>query len=300
MRYVVGVDAGGTSTTAAAYEYESGALLAEGAAGYGNVISGTEDALEHLKDAVRGAVSKLEGECVLILVGAAGAVSGGLNRMIEDSLGKEFGCPVKAVSDARLALEGSLQGRDGVLLISGTGSAVQVRKGAEQQLIGGWGYLVGDEGSGYGLVAQAVREMTRDVDYGNPERPVSKAVREFYGAEDARAVIKFLHSHMKGDIAAAAPVIVACADAGDPDARALLTRAGEELAKLVVCAARRMKLEPGFPLALQGSVVKKVPQVRERMLSAIREAGVQCELVTVDAPLTKGAWYYAREPEAKT
>ena len=74
-------------------------------------------------------------------------------------------------------------------------------------------------------------------------------------------------------------------------------RAGEELAKLVVCLARRMKLEPGFTLALQGSILRRVPQVRERMLKAVEESGVSCSLAPMDEELTRGAWYYARALE---
>lgn len=292
MQYVIGVDAGGTTTTAEAYDVETGTWLSKGVSGFGNVILGMEEAIAHMEEAVRTAMASLDGTCALIFVGAAGAVSGGMDKDIEKALSAAFGCETVAVSDARLALEGALEGKDGVLLISGTGSAAQVRKGDTQLLIGGWGYLVGDEGSGYDLVAQSIREMIHDVDVGQPERPISKAVREFFGAEDARGVIKYIHSHMKGDIAAAAPIIVEYAANNDPDARALLTRAGEALAKLVICAARRLKLEPDFPLALQGSVVRKVPQVRERMLAAVAEAGVRCRLTEAEAPLTKGAWYY--------
>ncbi len=294
MQYVVGVDAGGTSTSSAAFDYETGEKLSEGKSGFGNVILGMEGALAHLKEAIRETISGLDGNCLLILVGAAGAVSGGFAEQIEASLTAEFSCQVVAVSDARLALEGALEGSDGVLLISGTGSAAQGKKGDTQILIGGWGYLVGDEGSGYDLVAQCIREMVHDVDYGFPEKPLSAAVREFFGASDAREVIKYIHSHMKGEIAAATPVIVSFANQGDPDARALLTHAGEELGKLVICTAKRLKLDPDFSLALQGSVIRKVPQIRERMLSTIAEAGLRCTLVTTTEPVTKGAWFFAR------
>ena len=60
------------------------------------------------------------------------------------------------------------------------------------------------------------------------------------------------------------------------------------------CLARRMRLAPGFTLAVQGSVLQKVPHVREVMLKTIEEAGVVCQLAPLDNELTRGAWYYAK------
>ncbi len=297
MQYVVGVDAGGTTTTAVAYDYDTAAPLGRGRSGFGNVVVDFSQAVEHLKEAVAQASQGLDGQCRLIFVGAAGAITGGLNEQIIAALSQRFQCPVAVDTDARLALEGALKGGDGILVISGTGSIAQGRKAGRLLTVGGWGYLVGDEGSGYDLVAQTIRQMVHDCDYGWPEKPVCRAVREFFGAADAREVIKYIHSHVKADIAAAAPAVVACAESGDPDARAILTKAGEELAKLVICLARRMKLEPGFTLALQGSILRKVPQVRERMLKAVEEAGISCRLADMDEELTQGAWYYARALE---
>jgi N-acetylglucosamine kinase-like BadF-type ATPase len=298
MQYVVGVDAGGTSTTAVAYRYDDGTPLGRGTGGFGNVVVDFEQAMEHLEEAISQAVAGLTGECRLILIGAAGAITGGINGKIIERLQARFTCPVAVDTDARLALEGALEGGDGVLVISGTGSIAQARKGSKLAWAGGWGYLVGDEGSGYDLVAQVIRQMTRDSDMGWPEKPVCRAVREFFNAKDAREVVRFIHSHVKADIAAAAPVVVRCAQEGDPDARAILTKAGEELAKLVICLVRRLQLSSPFPLALQGSVLRKVPQVRERMLAALEEAGLSYKLLPLDTDLTRGAIYYARALDA--
>ena len=299
MQYVVGVDAGGTTTTAAAYRYDNGEALSRGTSGFGNVVIDFEKAMEHLEEAIAQAVEGLTGECRLILVGAAGAITGGINGKIIKILTERFGCPVAVDTDARLALEGALENGDGVLVISGTGSIAQARKEGQLAWAGGWGYLVGDEGSGYDLVAQVIRQMTRDVDRDWPEKTVCREVREFFNAKDAREVIRYIHSHVKADIAAAAPVVVRCAQKGDPDARAILTKAGEELAKLVICLVRRLQLASPFSLALQGSVLRKVPQIRERMLVALEEAGLSYKLLPLDLELTRGAIYYARALDAE-
>ena len=50
MQYVIGVDAGGTTTTAAAYDYETGTALSKGKSGFGNLVIDYNDAVAHLKE----------------------------------------------------------------------------------------------------------------------------------------------------------------------------------------------------------------------------------------------------------
>lgn len=294
MEYVIGVDAGGTATTASAYEWESGSALGTGTSGFGNPLNHYGMAMTHLEEAIRGAMAGLQGSCRFILAGVAGATAGGWNSQMAQTLSGMFGCPAQVETDARLALEGALKGGDGILLIAGTGSIAQGRRGKTMQLAGGWGNLVGDEGSGYDLVRRAIRLMTRDVDWGLPERPVCRAVREFFGMPDARAVVGWIQQHVKGEIAAASPVVEQAAYDGDPDAMRFLTEAGESLANLVIPLSRRLALPPGFPLALQGSLVRKVEPVRASLMDCLRKAGVAPMLLPPEKELTRGAWYYAR------
>jgi N-acetylglucosamine kinase-like BadF-type ATPase len=185
------------------------------------------------------------------------------------------------------------------LIISGTGSIAIGRKGELVQTAGGWGNLIGDEGSGYDLVRRAVRLMTEDADHSRPEKPVCRKVREFFGAQDTRQVIGYLHNHVKADIAKASPVVERAAEAGDPDAKRFLSEAGEALAGLVLCMANRLELPAGFPLALQGSVIRNVAPIRNRMIEVLGEAGITCSPVTPEGDLTCGAWHYAKARQKK-
>jgi len=295
--YVVGVDAGGTSTTATAHDWETCSLLGSGKSGYGNALVAYDTAMNHLKEAISLAISGLQGQCRFILVGAAGATSGGLNERMAAELSEVFHCQVAVETDALLALEGALEGGDGVLLVSGTGSIAQGRKDGRLLTAGGWGNLVGDEGSGYDLVRRTIRLMTEDSDRGRPERPVCRMVREFFGLADTRQVIGYLHSHVKADIAKASPIVEKAASAGDSDAARFLMEAGDALADLVQCLSTRLNLPDGFRLALQGSVIRNVAPIRERMLGVLQQLGIRCTLVPSEGEWTRGAWYYAKARE---
>ncbi len=295
--YVVGVDAGGSSTSASAYDWLSGKLIGKGAAGYGNALVSYDKAMENIREAVSQAVSGLSGSCRLILVGAAGATAGGLNERMAEELGLAFGCRVNVETDACLALEGALEGGDGILLVAGTGSIAQGRNGDLLLTAGGWGNLIGDEGSGYDLVRRAVRLMTEDADWGRPEKPVCRMIREFFGASGARQVIGYLHGHVKADIAKASPLVEKAAAEGDPDASRILGEAGDALAGLVSCLAERLALPLQFRLALQGSVVRQVAPIRGRMLDILRRSGYEIILLPMETDLIRGAWHYAKALE---
>lgn len=307
MDYCIGVDAGGSATTAAIFGWDSGELIGKGRSGFGNPLNGYDEAMAHIDEAVAEALSALPpphgagtgAACRHLFAGIAGASASGLRERLAADLIQRHGCPVTVDTDARLALEGALKGGDGILLIAGTGSVAQGRRNGQLAMAGGWGNLVGDEGSGYDLVRRAVRLMTRDADEGLPERAVSLALRTHFGAANPREVIGFLHSHNKADIASASPVVEKAAIDGDPDAMRFLEEMGDELARLVIALAHRLVLPAGFPLALQGSVVRKVAPVRERMLESIRHAGLECRLMPPEDELTRGAWYFARAMEQR-
>lgn len=287
MRYVVGVDAGGTATAAAAYSYEDGVLLARGGSGFGNVALDFGQALTHIQQAAAQAMEGVPGQCELLLIGAAGVETSGAAGEIARRLQKFFACPVAVETDARLALEGALAGGDGILVISGTGSFAMGRKGKALAQAGGWGHLVGDEGSGYALVAQAVRRLTLNEDLGLPEQPLSRAVRHFFQANNARETVRFLHENAKGQVAAAAPIITRFAQEGDELALALVKKASQDLAFLVACLVRRLGFSAPFPLAVQGSVLQKSNEIRAGMLAALQEKGFSCTPLPLEGVYTR-------------
>lgn len=299
MAYVIGVDAGGTATKAAAYDLETGRTLAAGQDGSGNVVPDFEKAYDH----IRGTIAQVTvpGEApAWIYVGAAGVVTSGLTGELEARLSRDFFCRARAVSDARLALDGALKGRDGALLISGTGSAVQVRRGKESYLIGGWGDRVGDEGSAFDMVRQAIHQMTEADDLGEAEHPLSAAIRRHFGTQSARDTVRYIMGVSKGKFASAASVVDALAQGGDRDAVAVEREAARSLAGFVAIAARRAKLPAGFPLAFQGSVLKNSVTMVQFLQDALREAGVVCRIQPFESELTRGAWYvYRAEKEQK-
>ena len=99
-------------------------------------------------------------------------------------------------SDLEIALVGSLGQRQGILLLAGTGSAVfGVAPGGRRLQIGGWGYLLGDEGSGYWIGSQLLRHIIARHDRGASTRDdaLTRACMDVLGLTEPRELIAWLY-----------------------------------------------------------------------------------------------------------
>jgi N-acetylglucosamine kinase-like BadF-type ATPase len=274
---LLGIDGGG-STTRALLADRSGALLGAGAAGASNHQAiGFDAATQAIRSAIDAAFRDAEidraGQVAAICLGLAGAGRPEDRRQFEAwaaRLSIALRCAV--VSDAELVLAAGTPDGWGVALICGTGSIAWGRApDGRSARAGGWGYLLGDEGSGYDLALRALRLATQTAD-GRAAAPalLQAALDHIYRPETTRA-----------EIAALAQRIVALADSGDPAAASLLDNAAHDLAQLVMTVARNLDLITP-PVALAGGLLGASRQLR-RSIAAI--VGVELEkLINVEEP----------------
>jgi N-acetylglucosamine kinase-like BadF-type ATPase len=144
---------------------------------------------------------------------------------------------VLVLSDAQAAHVGALGGESGVLVLSGTGSIVVGRDGADRwERAGGLGPLLGDDGSGFWLGREWLRETTRGEDFA--------PVRRLVTSPDPVA-----------RVAALAPLVLRRARRGDPRARAIVREAQRRLGMLVVDVARRLGLARPITISWAGRVL---------------------------------------------
>src|SRR5690606_12096698 len=119
----------------------------------------------------------------------------------------------------------------GILLIAGTGSSAWAR-GVDGRTAraGGWGHLLGDEGSGYALGVAALRAVARAHDGRAPSTDLRDAVLRHANVAAPEALIAWAASAAKAEIAALAPCVAEAAAADDAVARAIVDRAARDLA----------------------------------------------------------------------
>jgi N-acetylglucosamine kinase-like BadF-type ATPase len=262
----IGVDGGGTRTRAVVAG-EDLVPMGRGASGPANASTRplplvVDTILEAVSDAAVSAVVSVS-RAERIGVGLAGVESAGRVAPLTAALEKHLGAGrVFVTTDARIALAGAVPGDPdgaGVVLIAGTGAIAFGRSadGSEARA-GGWGPLLGDEGSGYAIARQGLAAVVRELDGRGPATAIRSLLfeseRGIHTLEELLAKV-YRSEGGAGDVAAYFPLVLQAARAGDPEACRILRDAGRELALAAITVIRKLGLESeSFPVATVGGV----------------------------------------------
>ncbi len=274
---VVGVDGGGTHTRAMVTD-EAGTQLAT-ADGVGSAVKAgeVERSADTIASTIEAAVRGAPGEDIrvrLVCVGVAGVGREDERRDLHAALvTRGVSDEVLVVTDAEIALEDAFGDGAGVLLIAGTGS-ICFGRGPAGALArcGGWGPVIGDEGSGAWLGRRTLGVVTAAFDGRENETGLISAILSATGVSSVDALIPWAAHATAAQLAALAPSIMDTARGGDLRANALVTLGVEELALHVRTLARQLFVDERatVPLALSGGLIHKGTLVRKRLEARLR------------------------------
>lgn len=307
---VLGVDGGGTKTVAWLASCKPSQLAGqeESVLGRGSAGPSNPQAVGHAKmtvnlnraiDAAFADAGLKPAQVASAVVALAGSDRQETRRAIDSwAESRRLARSFHVVHDALPVLVAGSEKGWGVALISGTGSlAFGVNPEGQTSRAGGWGYLFGDEGSGYAIGMAGLRDATKAADGRGPttqllpallerlavDRP-EKLVTAIYGAPDGRAVVASL-----------ADVVFLAADHGDEVAGQILSEAGAEVAAMVFAVAMKLNLKAGaFPLALSGGVILSNRTLQDRLIETLKSNGLNPEPVSCVAEPVRGAVLLAR------
>ena len=168
-----------------------------------------------------------------VYMGITGVIQDG---SIEKEIKSSFKSPSTVVSDIELAYRANFADGEGILLYAGTGSvAYAINENSESHKIGGWGYLLGDEGAGYWIGKEAIRlsifkiENKTKINEGSLSDRILKEIQ----AADWSAIKAFVYSKDRAEIAALSKIVDQAAEAGDAEAISILKKAAGHLSDLV-------------------------------------------------------------------
>lgn len=204
-----------------------------------------------------------------LCAGVAGAGSETDRAALEAALAARFpDAAVRIVHDAVIALEGAFEGGSGAIVIAGTGSIVFARTaGGRVERAGGWGYLLGDEGSGHALGLAGLRALAHALD-GGPATQLRDALADSFGLTTPEALIQAVYD-AEWPVQEAAPLVVEAAAAGDAVARHIVeTQVSALAAQVAWLASRADEVTPR--VALLGGLMRE-PFYRERLTAALHE-----------------------------
>ena len=246
MRYVLGLDGGGTKTECALMD-ELGRVCATARSGPSNPMRvGFGGALAAVCEAGRLAIQDAKlgmNDIAAVCAGLAGAAQPESQHKMKKLLSEEFPTQTLQVcTDVDLKLEATGEGR-AIVLNVGTGTfAVGRDLNGQAARVGGHGPLLGDEGSAYDVGRRAMIAALRASDRGSKDSPLAARILHDLRAEDWEELQLRVYRVPDEVFPAIFPVVTAAADEGDPEARRLLQDAAEELAALVADLMERLKL----------------------------------------------------------
>ena len=166
---------------------------------------------------------------------------------------------VRIVTDAAAALAGATGAGPGVIVISGTGSiALGMNEGGETVRAGGWGWRLGDEGSGYYIGSRALISALRAYDGRGRPTLLSERIAEQLNLGDLSGLIDrvYVEGMGVGEVAALAPLVGEAASEGDEEAESIMREAGEELGAAAIAVMERLGLGGEVRVAYNGGVFK--------------------------------------------
>ena len=288
---VLGIDAGGTRTVCLMGD-AGGRIVAEARGPGANLQAAgeldVEKVLHHvIEDALGGQPAP-----AAICLGMAGVDRPRDSEIVHGILARiGHRARILVVNDALVALEAGVPQAPGIVLIAGTGSIAYGRDAHNRAArAGGWGYVLGDEGSGYWLGRQALRGVVRAADGRGPATALTALVlAHFHVTQPQQLVREVYHGGMRpGAIAALARVVQAAADAQDALAMHIIDVGASELAGAVLSVASRLELWD-CPVILSGGTLLGVARLRQGVLTQLGRQLPRAEVRPLDVEPAIGA-----------
>jgi N-acetylglucosamine kinase-like BadF-type ATPase len=275
--HVLGIDAGGTKTVGFLADGDA-RVLGEGRGGGANLQAegelGVEKVLHAVMDQAMGA-HRIEVDAICLgMAGVDRADDLAVVRGIMRRIGRKTRAIV--VNDALVALVAGAGDAPGIVIICGTGSIAYGRSaGGVAARAGGWGWLLGDEGSGYWIGAHALRAVARAADGRGPATSLTAKVLEHFAVATPSDLIREVYDRQVRHhaLAQVARHVAKARDEGDLIAAQILEGAAYELVTAARSVADRLAMrEEAFDFVLAGGVFHGVPWLSdelERRLPAV-------------------------------
>jgi N-acetylglucosamine kinase-like BadF-type ATPase len=174
---------------------------------------------------------------------------------------------VVVTNDARIAFVAGSERRVGLALVCGTGSIAWGRnRSGEIARSGGWGWHLGDEGSGFWIGERAIRDVLRGADGRGPATSLDRALSEHFSIARPDQILYAIYDgeFPRTQVARFAPRVAEAARAGDAVARAILSDAAAELTRAAASVRDRLRLEESdYDVVLSGGTFAAVPTLAD-------------------------------------
>jgi glucosamine kinase len=275
-KVLIGADVGGTKTAVAVSRDGKIVGRADGpgaAVRPGRALASSSTIAEVVRQAL-SAAGLLIGD--VLLVGAAGVGRAPERDELRKALrGENVASSVVVTTDIEIALAAAFADGPGIVVSAGTGSvAVGRDRTGKQHRIGGYGWQMGDEGSGYAIGRASLGAVSRAVDGRSPKTALSDRLLRATRSDDYDELVRWAAGASPAEVAALAPHVLAVAAAGDPLAQGIADYAARELSQLAICLVPKMDITPPIPVAVTGGLLSADQPLRKTLLAKLAEESV--------------------------
>ncbi len=293
MAFYLGIDGGGTKTTVAVAG-DNGLVLKKAGKSINFYSIGMECARENLRDVVNEIEAELKTDSFDAVVIGCSALDGEADDVLINELcdGVIKAKKIKMTSDVHIALESVGDAACPCVAVCGTGSmAVGKNEAGEVLVAGGWGHIVGDEGSAYAIATEALKLCCEQYDNDESTRLLQKAT-EIFGVDDFRKAIDVIYSpETTKDVIASFASVVGCMN--DEVSAGIITSQAEKFAHTVSSLLR--KIRSCDVLGLYGGVFIHNELFEKAFCQKIKENYPGIKIILLNTPPEEGALKLARK-----
>ncbi|HET6960714.1 MAG TPA: BadF/BadG/BcrA/BcrD ATPase family protein [Vicinamibacterales bacterium] len=296
--HVLGIDAGGTKTVCLLANSQ-GEIVSEGRGPGANLHTAGELAVEKvLHAAMEAAIGDRDIIPAAVCLGIAG-VDRDDEEMAVRAIMRRIGYKsrVLVVNDALIGLVAGARDEPGIAINAGTGSIVYGRNAKfEAARAGGWGHMIGDEGSGYWIGRESLAAVMRAFDGRGPETSLTADILSYFNVNDESRLPRIVYDREqpRSSVAALGPIAQRAADQGDAVAVRILERAAEELVLAARSVATRLEMRGDeFSFYLAGGAFRVVPWLVDELKRRLVEVAPRAQVESLDQEPAVGAVWLA-------
>ncbi|MGG7078705.1 N-acetylglucosamine kinase [Clostridium sardiniense] len=282
--YYLGIDGGGTKTqfTLVNEKLEVIYSVKRGTSHFKQV--GFNGVKEVLQDGLEEIINKSKiDKCDIAWIGIGLAGYGNIQKdreallKVVDRVFKDFKYILR--NDVEIALAGALNGEDGVVIVSGTGSIALSKIGDKYKRCGGWGYSIGDEGSAYWIGKKIIETFSKEADGRLEKTHIYEIIKEMLALSNDYDLIRYINEDIKSDrleIARFSKVCFEAAKLGDKNAIEIFKSASKELSELVNLLIKDFE-DDIIKVSYLGGVFKSGELILNPLIESLNK---KCVLVT--------------------
>jgi len=291
---IVGVDGGASSTRCLVVD-ENGHILGYGVGGPSNHKA------MRLQNACKEIFhSAFPGEEYPSVESLCFGKAGILREQVVEAIVKKYVNPkhLYICGDMKIALAGASLGQPGILVYAGTGANTYgVDEAGNEVQVGGWGYLIDDEGAGYAIGRQALKQVFRAEDGRGKPTILREKLLLYFGCATLRELLDKVYQDEglpRSEIAALSKLVAEAAEEGDQVAQEILAWAGRTLAETAIVALRKLgKIDQTFVIYPAGGVFRAGRWILEPFTEALHQGAPLAKVESPHFPPVVGAVFLA-------